>query len=463
MEEFKTFFSIIILVSGIFLSAKTGWFQLTHLGKSIKLSLGIGKRKPTKKEAGGITSFQAMATALGGSIGTANIAGVAGAIIIGGPGAIFWMWVAALIGMGVKYAEIVLALRYRKRTDDGYIGGAMLYIEDGLGSRKGVSSKIAKPLAIMFAIFGCLASMIGTTLVQSNTIALSIVDLCASVDSGMNEHIICLVCGIVIAIMVGSVVLGGAKRISKVSSYIVPFMAAAYLLIGIAALYKFRSRLLEAFLCIITDAFGMKQAVGGAVGYAMLATMRTGIARGIYSNEAGIGSAPMAHACASTNDPVKQGMFGVFEVFADTIVVCTMSALVLLSSGIAIPYGEAGISGTAIMLDAFSAAFPRSIMSLFLASSILLFAYTSIIGWSIYGIQCAKYLFGRKSERVFSLIYTLLCIVGAISGVELVWTLGETFNFLMAAPNLVALMLLSNEIMLETKEYSRLELKMIKK
>ena len=156
-------------------------------------------------------------------------------------------------------------------------------------------------------------------------------------------------------------------------------------------------------------------------------------------------------------------MFGVFEVFADTIVVCTMSALVLLSSGIAIPYGEAGISGTAIMLDAFSAAFPRSIMSLFLASSILLFAYTSIIGWSIYGIQCAKYLFGRKSERVFSLIYTLLCIVGAISGVELVWTLGETFNFLMAAPNLVALMLLSNEIMLETKEYSRLELKMIKK
>lgn len=157
------------------------------------------------------------------------------------------MWVAALIGMGVKYAEIVLALRYRKRTDDGYIGGAMLYIEDGLGRRKGVSSKIAKPLAIMFAIFGCLASMIGTTLVQSNTIALSIVDLCASVDSGMNEHIICLVCGIVIAIMVGSVVLGGAKRISKVSSYIVPFMAAAYLLIGIAALYKFRSRLLEAF------------------------------------------------------------------------------------------------------------------------------------------------------------------------------------------------------------------------
>lgn len=461
MISFKTFFSIVILVSGIILSFKNNWFQLSHLGKSIRLCLGFKKKK--ERTTDGITPFQAMATALGGSIGTANIAGVAGAIIMGGPGAIFWMWVAAFIGMGVKYSEIVLALEYRKRTPDGYIGGAMFYIEQGFNRHGYLLKKLGKPMAVAFAIFGCLAALIGTTLVQSNTITLSIIDLINEFSVQINTKVISLVCGLIIAFLVGIVVLGGASRISRVSGYVVPFMAAGYLIVGTIALYKFRINLPSAFLSIITNAFGMKQIGGGVVGYGLLRIMRTGISKGIYSNEAGIGSAPMAHACATTSDSVQQGLYGIFEVFVDTIVVCSITALVLLSSGINIPYGQANVSGTEIVLEAFSLAFPRKIMSIFLAVSIFLFAYTSIIGWSVYGIQCVKYLFNNKAERVFSLFYTFFCIIGSVCGVEIVWMLGETLNYLMAVPNLAAVLLLSDKVGTQTKKHLIFELKMSRK
>lgn len=401
-----------------------------------------------------------MATALGGSIGTANIAGVAGAIIMGGPGAIFWMWVAAFIGMGVKYSEIVLALEYRKRTPDGFIGGAMFYIEQGFSRCGCLLKKLAKPMAVAFAIFGCLAALIGTTLVQSNTITLSIIDLTNEFSFQINARVVSLVCGFIIAILVGIVVLGGASRISRVSGYVVPFMAAGYLIVGIIALYKFRTNLPNAFFSILKNAFGTKQIGGGIVGYGLLRIMRTGISKGIYSNEAGIGSAPMAHACAETSDSVQQGLYGIFEVFVDTIVVCSITALVLLSSGINIPYGQPNISGTEIVLEAFSVAFPRKIMSIFLAVSILLFAYTSIIGWSVYGIQCVKYLFNNKGERVFSMFYTLFCIIGSVCGVEFVWMLGETLNYLMAVPNLAAVLLLSDKVSSQTKKHLIFKLKM---
>ncbi len=463
MNEFKTFFSIIILVSGIVISNRNGWYQLRKLGTSIKHCLSFKKDAADRSPATGITPFQALSTALGGSIGTANIAGVAGAIVIGGPGAIFWMWIAAFIGMGVKFAEIVLALKYRERTESGYVGGAMLYIEKGLGKRKGICRIISRPLALIFAVFGTCAALIGTTLVQTNTIAQSTVDLFGSLSVGTNEMLVKTVCGVIAAILVGMVVLGGIQRIGKASGVIVPFMAAAYIAISIAAMVKFRANLPSAILSIFTNAFGMKQAAGGAIGYTLMRSMRTGIARGVYSNEAGIGSAPMAHACASTNDPVKQGMYGIFEVFVDTMLICSMTAFVLLSSGITIPYGEMSTSGTVIMLDAFSMAFPRKAVSIFLTLSTALFAYTSILGWSVYGLQCARYLFGSRIDRIYSIIYTLLCVVGAVSRVDVVWMLGESFNFLMAAPNLIALMLLMNEVVRETKEYSTMELKKIKK
>lgn len=423
----------------------------------------LGLKKKKEKTTGEITPFQAMATALGGSIGTANIAGVAGAIIMGGPGAIFWMWVAAFIGMGVKYSEIVLALEYRKRTPDGYIGGAMFYIEQGFSRHGYLLKKLGKPTAVAFAVFGSLAALIGTTLVQSNTITLSIIDLTNELSVRINTKIISLVCGLIIAFLVGIVVLGGASRISHVSGYVVPFMAAGYLVVGMIALYKFRANLPNAFFSIIKNAFGMKQIGGGLVGYGLLRIMRTGISKGIYSNEAGIGSAPMAHACATTTDSVQQGLYGVFEVFVDTIVVCSITALVLLSSGINIPYGQANISGTGIVLEAFSVAFPRKIMSIFLAVSIFLFAYTSIIGWSVYGIQCVKYLFNNKAGRVFSLFYTFFCMIGSVCGVEIVWMLGETLNYLMAVPNLAAVLLLSDKVGNQTKKHLIFELKMSRK
>lgn len=463
MNEFKTFFSIIILVSGISISNHNGWFQLKCFGQSIKHCLSFKSHKPEHYDSKGITPFQALATALGGSIGTANIAGVAGAIIIGGPGSIFWMWAAAIVGMGVKYAEIVLALKYRERSADGYVGGAMLYIEKGLGKRSGLIKKLSKPLALVFAVFGIPAALIGTTLVQSNTIAQSTLDLFGNFSLTFNPFNVKLICGIVVALLVGIVVLGGVRRIGRASEIIVPFMAAAYIIISVIAMIKFRRNLPRAIASIFTNAFGLKQVAGGAVGYTVLRCLRTGIARGIYSNEAGIGSAPMAHACASTKDPVEQGMYGIFEVFVDTILICSMTAFVLLSSGIEIPYGNAEISGTLVMLDAFSVAFPRMAVSIFLTVSTALFAYTSILGWSVYGLQCAKYLFGSRIERPYSIIYTLFCIIGAVSSVKTVWMLGETFNFLMAVPNLTAVMLLLNEVVQETKGYSAMELKRTKK
>ena len=457
MNEFKSVFAIILLVSGIYLSNRHRWFQLSNLGASIRTCLDFRKqdRGIKKKSDQGLTPFQALATALGGSIGTANIAGVAGAIVIGGPGAIFWMWFAAIIGMGVKFSEIVLAIKYRERTDNGYIGGAMLYIEKGLGKRRDFIGRHTKPLACCFAVFGALAALFGTTLVQSNTIALSACDLFFSVSPEANWGIIKLISGAITAVLVGIVVIGGVQRIGKASEIIVPFMALGYVLVCIIALYRFRSGIIPAFKLIFEGAFAVRSAAGGFVGFGIVQAFRTGVARGVYSNEAGIGSAPMAHACANTTDPVKQGLYGIFEVFADTIIICTMSALVLLASNTSIPFGEASASGTRLMLFAFQSAFSGEWVGYFLSFSIILFAYTSILGWAVYGRQCISYLFGKKSEQPFAIVYTLLCIVGAIAQVDAVWTAGECLNFLMAIPNLLALILLSGEVRRESLAYSQ--------
>lgn len=451
-----------MLASGAFLTFKTGFFQFTHLGESLKTVLGLRRVRSgsTKKNAGEISAFQALATALGGSIGTANIAGVASAIALGGPGAIFWMWMAALAGMATKFSEVVLAIRYRERDGTGsFRGGPMLYIKKGLGGRSGFVSAAATPLAGAFAVFGLLSSLFGTSMVQSNTIAMSAADSAAALGFTGNIGLIRLISGAATALLVGIVIIGGVSRIGRFSEIVVTLMALAYTICCIYVLTMRSEHIIPAFSSIIKSAFGLRPMAGGAVGYSFSAVFRVGVARGIYSNEAGVGSAPMVHACSSSTDPVRQGMYGIFEVFADTIVMCTLTALVVITSGTTIPYGDSTVSGTTIALHAFSTVLSKDVTSIFLASSLFFFAYTSIVGWSVYGMSCAEHLLGAASRRPFCIIYIVLIIIGAMMKVDFVWAAGETLNYLMAIPNTLALILLSGEIKRQTAEYRRFETK----
>lgn len=451
-----------MLASGAFLTLKTGFFQFTHFGKAIKTVLGFKRdhKEKAKEKSGEISSFAALATALGGSIGTANIAGVASAIALGGPGSIFWMWMAALAGMATKFSEVVLAMRYRERDGTGaFRGGPMLYIKKGLRDGRGFVSAVASSLAGAFAIFGLLASLVGTSMVQSNTIAMSAADSAAAFGFAGNTDIIRLISGAATALLVGMVIIGGVSRIGRFSEIVVTFMALGYTACCIYVLAMHSERILPAFSCIIKSAFGLRPMAGGAAGYSFSAAFRIGVARGVYSNEAGVGSAPMIHACSSSTDPVRQGMYGIFEVFADTIVMCTLTALVVITSGTAIPYGDPSVSGTTIALNAFSTVLSKDVTGIFLTLSLFFFAYTSIVGWSVYGMSCAEYLFGAASRRPFCIIYIILIIMGAMMNVDFVWTAGETLNYLMAIPNILALVLLSGEIKRQTAEYRRFEIR----
>lgn len=439
-----------MLAVGAFLTFKLGFFQFTHLGKSISGAFsGVFRKRGCKsgalsEEAARITPFQALATALGGSVGTANIAGVAGAIIIGGAGAIFWMWVAAFLGMATKLAEIVLAVLYRDKKL-GH-GGAMFYIERGMGAK-------FRPLAVCFALFGALASLVGTALVQSNTVALAAYDMFVGFGCVIGPGTIRFATGCVTSALVGAVILGGMKRIGGFSEKVVPFMALAYIFASLVVVLFNADRLQDAFRSILNSAFDFRAAVGGAAGHAF----SRGVSRGVYSNEAGIGSAPMAYAEAQGSDPVRQGMLGIFEVFVDTIVMCTLTALVILTSGVLIPWGERTASGTTLALSAFGSVFPSSVASVFLAAAILLFAFTSIVGWSFYGVRCAEYLFGSRAGMIFNVIYLLLIPIGAISSVSVVWAVGETLNYLMAMPNVIALVALSGKVKRAANEYKMFE------
>lgn len=410
-------------------------FQFTHLFSSIK-SVFI---KPKKGD--GITPFQAVSAALGGSVGTANIAGVAGAIVLGGPGAVFWMWVSAFAGMASKFCETFLAVKYR--------GGAMRYIELGLGKK-------FKPLSYAFSVFGALASLIGTALVQSNTTALFSLEAARFFGIGLKRTPLLLFFGVLTALFASLVILGGAKRVARFSERAVPFMALAYAAASLAVIIMNRERLLPALESIFFSAFGIKPVSGCFAGLGIKKALRVGVARGVYSNEAGVGSSPMAHALSNDNDPVKHGMLGIFEVFADTIVICTLTALVILTSGIAIPYGESGVSGAGLVSSAFAGLFGRS-SSIFISVSVLLFAFTSITGWSLYGENCVKFIFGERSVTAYRIVYVLLMPLGAVIPTDAVWRMGESFNYLMALPNLLALVLLLKEVKEGVREYKTFE------
>ncbi len=420
---------VLIVGAGLFLSSKTGFFSLRKLGYILKNTLLKMFAKESKGE-GEVTAFQAVATALAATVGTGNIAGVATAIAAGGPGAVFWMWFAAVLGMTTKYAEVVLAVNFREKTSDGrFVGGPMYYINNGLGW---------KWLAVIFAVFGMLAAFGIGNMVQSNSVA-------AALESSFK--ITPWMTGVVLAVITALVIIGGIKRIGAFTEKLVPFMAAIYILGGLVIIIMNAAKIPAAFALIFSSAFTGKAAVGGFAGATIAKAMRYGIARGVFTNEAGLGSAPIAHAAATTDHPVRQGLWGVFEVFADTLVICSITALAIVTSGV----WESGLTGAALTTEAFNASLPGG--GYIVSIGIVLFAFSTIVGWEYYGERCAEYLFGPKANMVYRILWIPFVVIGAIGGLEFVWDLADTLNGLMAIPNLIGVLALSGTVFKLTKEF----------
>ena len=392
-----------------------------------------------------MTPFQAVCTALAATVGTGNIAGVAGAIAIGGPGAVFWMWVSAFLGMCTKFSEVTLAVHFRERNAHGdYVGGPMYYIKNGL-------SKNWHWLAVLFSVFGVL-TVFGTgnaTQVNTITTAINTALLNYNLISPDSVKTVNLVLGVVIAIIVGLVLLGGVKRIGKVTEKLVPFMALLYIVLSLGVVLLNIEHVPSVFASIINGAFNPSAVTGGIVGSFFL-SMKKGVSRGIFSNEAGLGTGSIAHACADTKKPVKQGLFGIFEVFTDTIVICTLTALVVLVSGVSVPYGAD--AGAELTISGFTATYGNWV-SIFTAVAMCCFAFSTIIGWGLYGARCIEFLFSVKVIRPFMIVYSLVAILGATMDLGLLWSIAETFNGLMSIPNLIALFLLSGTVKKLVKEY----------
>ena len=439
---------ICIIGVGLVLSVRTGFLQIRKFPYAMKITLG---RMLKKKEAsdGAMTPFQAVCTALAATVGTGNIAGVAGAIAIGGPGAIFWMWISALLGMCTKFSEVTLAVHFREVNVDGeYVGGPMYYIKNGL-------AKHWHFLAYLFAAFGVLTVFGTGNATQVNTIT-------TAIDSALfNYNVIGegsvktlnLIIGIVLAILIALILLGGIKRIGQVTERLVPCMAVLYILLALGIIVLNIGHIPAVFASIFKGAFSPASVTGGAVG-SFFMSMKKGVSRGIFSNEAGLGTGSIAHACADTRKPVKQGFFGIFEVFVDTIVICTLTALVILCSGVPVGYGAA--AGAELTISGFTAVYGNWV-SIFTAVAMCCFAFSTIIGWGLYGARCIEFLFGTRVNKPFMLVYSLVAIVGATMDLGLMWSIAETFNGLMAIPNLIAVFLLSGVVVKMVKEYFETE------
>ena len=436
---------VCIIGVGLLLSVRTGFLQIRKFPFALKTTIG---RMFHKKEAadGAMTPFQAVCTALAGTVGTGNIAGVAGAIAIGGPGAVFWMWCSALLGMCTKYAEVTLAVHYRERSATGeWIGGPMYYIKNGLGKRW-------QWLAILYALFGTL-TVFGTgnaTQVNTITTAINTAFMQFHLVSDAFVPTLNLIIGIFCAMLVAMVLLGGIKRIGSVSEKLVPFMALFYVVLGIGVVLLNVQRLPGVLQSIFEGAFNPAAFTGGIIG-SLFVSMQKGVSRGIFSNEAGLGTGSIAHACADTQKPVTQGMFGIFEVFADTIIICTLTALVILCSGTPVTYGVA--AGAELTISGFTTTY-GSWSSIFTAVALCCFAFSTIIGWGLYGSRFVQFLFkSNKVVRPFLVIYSFVSILGATLDLGLLWDIADTFNGLMSIPNLIALLLLSGMVVKLTKEH----------
>ena len=436
---------ICIIGVGLYLTLRTHFLQIRKFPYAIKTTIGRMFRKKDASD-GSLTPFQAVCTALAATVGTGNISGVAGAIAIGGPGAVFWMWISALLGMCTKFAEVTLAVHFRETNAQGdLVGGPMYYIKNGL-------KKHWHWLAYLFSAFGVLTVFGTGNATQVNTITTAVDSALINFHliSGQSVSTLNLIIGIVITILVGLILLGGIKRIGSVTEKLVPFMALFYILLALGVvLINFRN-IPHVFYSIIDGAFRPRAVTGGVVGSFFL-SMKKGVSRGIFSNEAGLGTGSIAHACADTRKPVKQGLFGIFEVFADTIVICTLTALVILCSGTPVTYGHA--AGAELTISGFTSVY-GSWISVFTAVAMCCFAFSTIIGWGLYGARCIEFLFSsEKIVKPFMVVYSLVAILGATVELGLLWSIAETFNGLMAIPNLIAVFLLSGTVVKLVKEY----------
>lgn len=419
---------ICIIGAGLWLTIRTRAIQVRKFGTAMNNTLGRVFEKKTAKD-GSISPFQAVCTALAGTVGTGNIAGVAGAVAIGGPGAVFWMWCSAFLGMCTKFSEVVLAIHFREKNAQGeYIGGPMYYIKNGL-------SKKWQWLGVLYALFGVLTVFGTGNATQVNTIVSSIDTALTSFNLIDPDQVIVMkwMIGIIIALLVAVVLLGGIKRIGQVTEKLVPFMALLYIILSIGVIVLNWRSVPGVFKMIFEGAFNPKAITGGLVG-SLFVSLKKGVSRGIFSNEAGLGIGSIAHACSDTDDAVQQGYFGIFEVFMDTIVICTMTALVILCSGVTDPTLE----GAALVMAAFSARF-GAFGRIFITLSVMLFAFATLIGWSVCGESAARYLSPRWGSCVYRICFLFACMIGAVQDLTLVWQLSDLFNGLMAFPNLIGL------------------------
>lgn len=434
-----------VFVGGLYFTIGTGAVQFRRFGYAMKNTVGKMFKK-TEAEAGAVTPLQAVTTALAATVGTGNIVGTSQAIALGGYGAIFWLWLAALLGMVIKFSEVTLAVKYRERDAKGdWVGGPMYYIKNGLGPQW-------KWLAVMFSVFAILASFGIGNMSQANSIMDSIKNAVLSFNPDMaNTAAIEWGVGIVLAVVTALVLFGGIKRIGSVTEKFIPFMSVLYIVFTLIVIGANIGNVIPALKLIVVGAFNPQAVLGAGAGIALKNAVVWGLRRSAFSNEAGLGSAAIAHAAAQTPGPVNQGLFGIFEVFMDTIVICTLTALTIISSGVEIQFGT--VPGSALITAAFATVFGEKVASLFVAIALMLFAYSTILGWSLYGTRCTQYLFGLKAAKAYQFIFIAIVIVGCVSPIEAVWNLADTFNGLMAIPNFIALFLLSPVVFKLVKEF----------
>jgi len=432
---------VLILSVGLYLSLRLGFPQLTLLPRALRFF--FARLLPRKASGAGDSSFQALCTALGATVGTGNLVGVAGAICIGGPGAVAWMWLCGILGMVTKFTEATLAVRYREKTPSGYVGGPMYVIEKGLGQR-------FRPLACCYCLFGVVAAFGVGNATQINAVITG-VNAVVSRFGGRVTPWGDLLLGLLLALFLGSMLLGGSSRIGAAAERLVPFAAAGYVLLCMAVLFLRRDAVPAAFGSILTGVWNPRAATGGMLGSAFQA-LRIGCSRGVFTNEAGMGTAAIAHASAEVNHPAQQGLMGIMEVFLDTIVICTLTALVILVSGVDVSYGTD--TGARLTTDAFCAVLGDG-AAVFIALMLGCFAIATVLGWGLYGARCAQFLFGPGAWQYFALAQTATVVIAAVMETGLVWQLAETLNGLMVIPNLIALAVLSGEAARLTKEYKK--------
>ena len=422
----------LLIGTGLLLSARMKFPKFGYVMRNTIGSLFKGKQH--QKDSSGVSPFQAVSTAMAGTIGTGSITGIATALVAGGPGAIFWMWISALLGMVTKYSEIILSLKFREKNEKGeWTGGPMYYIKNGLG---------LKWLAVLFAVFAAITCLGTGNATQSNSVAVAL-------DSVLG--IPPLVTGIVLTVLVALVIIGGIRRIAAVNEKLVPFMAVFYVVCAVIALIINADKVPGTFALIFREAFNFHAAAGGAAGYGIILAMRFGFARGVFSNEAGLGSAPIAHAASSTKEPVEQGIWGMFEVFFTTIVICTLTALVILTSGV---IDTTAAKGSALCIAAYNSVLP-GVGAVCITLATVFFATSTTLGWAYYGEKAVEFLFHKSQKAVFiyRLIYISCVFLGAVGNLDIIWNISDTMNGLMAIPNLIGVIGLSGIVVAATKEY----------